>query len=100
MSHIWLGVRVALKNQSSEIYYAYHFIHRYVEEPFTNIPQETLLYSSRFLWAKLQNKLTLPGIILQWGSSSRIEWNPDGQFIRIPRGAVLRPFSRTHPLFQ
>ena len=54
---------VALKNQKSEIYYAYHFIHRYVEEPFTNIPQETLLYSSRFLWAKLQNKLTLPGIL-------------------------------------
>ena len=77
MSHIWLGVRVALKNQSSEIYYAYHFIHRYVEEPFTNIPQETLLYSSRFLWAKLQNKLTLPGIILQWGSSSRWSFYPN-----------------------
>lgn len=55
-----------MKNQYSEIYYAYHFIHRYVEEPFTNIPQETLLYSSRFLWAKLQNKLTLPGIILEF----------------------------------
>ena len=31
-----------------------------------------------------------------------IKWDalPDGQFIRIPRGAVSRPFSRTHPFFQ
>ena len=51
----------------SEVYYAYHFIHRYVAEPFTNLPFENLLYASRFLWSRLQDGLTPPGIhLLFW----------------------------------
>ena len=54
----------------SEMYYAYHFIHRYVEEPFTNTPLETLLYASRFLWTRLQDRLPPPGMLFRFSNTN------------------------------
>ncbi|KAJ3091116.1 hypothetical protein HK102_001633 [Quaeritorhiza haematococci] len=46
----------------AEVYYAYHHVHRYMDEPFTSHLPESLFNMARFVQNYINNKPTPPGV--------------------------------------